>query len=116
MDGDADDSDTSGKTDVLKAMITNDPETVKSFFTSLVGDLYDKVNTIMTHTDYRSVYSVYDDKRLQTEYDDYTKKIKEQEEKLADLEDRYYQQFASMETALSKLNSQQSYISSLFGG
>lgn len=116
IDGDADDSDTSGKTDVLKAMITNDPETVKSFFTSLVGDLYDKVNTIMTHTDYRSVYSVYDDKRLQTEYDDYTKKIKEQEEKLADLEDRYYQQFASMETALSKLNSQQSYISSLFGG
>ncbi|MBO5095143.1 MAG: flagellar filament capping protein FliD [Lachnospiraceae bacterium] len=115
IDGDADDSSTSGNTDKLKAMIASDPDAVKGFFTQLVGDLQSKVNDIMTHTDYRSVYHVYDDKRLQTEYDDYTKKIKEQETKLQDLEDRYYKQFSSMETALSKLNSQQSYISSLFG-
>lgn len=116
IDGDADDTSTSGNEDKLKAMIANDPEAVRGFFTQLVGDMQSQLNDIMAHTDYRSVYHVYDDKRLKTEYDDYTKKIKEQETKLQDLEDRYYKQFTSMETALSKLNSQQSYISSLFGG
>ena len=115
IDGDSDDSSTSGNDDKLKAMIASDPDTVKSFFTQLIGDLQSKVNDIMKHTDYRSTYHVYDDKRLQTEYDEYTKKIKEQETKLQDLEDRYYNQFTAMETAMSKLNSQQSYISSLFG-
>ena len=115
IDGDADDSNTSGNTDILKSMIASDPETVKSFFTQLIGDLQSKVNKIMQHTDYRSVYNVYDDKRLQSEYDSYTQKIKDQEEKLSDLEDRYYSQFSAMETALSKLNSQQSYISQMFG-
>lgn len=115
IDGDSDDSSTSGNEDKLKAMIASDPDTVRSFFTQLIGDLQGKVNDIMRHTDYRSTYHVYDDKRLKTEYDDYTKKIKEQETKLQDLEDRYYKQFTAMETAMTKLNSQQSYISSLFG-
>ena len=38
------------------------------------------------------------------------------EEKLEDKEDYYYKKFSSMETALSKLNSQTSSLSSLFGG
>ena len=54
-------------------------------------------------------------KRLKEEYDDYSDKISDQEDKLADLEDRYYDQFAAMEKAMSNLNSQQSYISNLFG-
>jgi len=116
IDGDPDDSNTSGNTDVLKTMIANDPDTVVSFFSSLIGDLQGKVNKLMQHTDYRSVYHVYDDKLMQTQYDSYTTKIKEQEKKLEALEDRYYNQFAQMESALSKLNSQQSYISSMFGG
>ena len=37
----------------------------------------------------------------------------EAEEKLKDLEDRYYDQFSAMEVALSKINSNQSAISSL---
>lgn len=116
IDGDADDTSTSSKTDLLKAAISNDPETVTKFFSSMVSDLQKKVNKIMRHTENRSVYSVYDDTRLKKEYDAYTNKIKEQEKKLQALEDRYYKQFSTMETALSKLNSQQSYLSSLFGG
>lgn len=115
IDGDSDDDNTSANADKLKTMIASDPETVVSFFTQLISDFQSKIDGIMAKTDYRSRYKVYDDKRLQTEYDDYTDKIKKQEEKLQDLEDRYYDQFSQMETAMSKLNSQQNYISSLFG-
>ena len=43
------------------------------------------------------------------------KKIKKQEKKLQDLEDRYYKQFSAMEKAMSELNSKQSSLSGLFG-
>lgn len=115
IDGDEDDDNTSSNTDKLKAAIASDPQSVVGFFTQLITDFQSKLDNIMARTDYRSRYKVYDDKRLQTEYDDYTKKIKDQEEKLADLEDRYYDQFATMEKAMSNLSSQQNYISSLFG-
>lgn len=115
IDGDSDDENTSANADKLKTMIASEPETVVGFFTQLMTDFQSKLDGIMAKTDYRSRYKVYDDKRLQTEYDDYTDKIKKQEEKLQDLEDRYYDQFTQMETAMSKLTSQQNYISSLFG-
>lgn len=115
IDGDQDDTNSSSNEDALKAAIASDPETVKKFFSQLIGGLQKKVNGIMQRTDYRNIYNVYDNKRMQTEYDDYTEKIKTQEKKLQALEDRYYKQFTSMETAMSKLNSQQSYLSSLFG-
>ena len=115
IDGDADDDSTSTNTDKLKAMIASDPETVVSFFTQLISDFQSKMDTLMESTDYRSRYKVYNDKGLQQEYDRYTDKIKEAEEKLEDLEDRYYDQFSAMETAMSKLNSQQNYISSMLG-
>ncbi len=116
IDGDADDTNTSYNTNELKAAIASDPQAVAGFFSKLATDLKGKVNTLMQRTNYRSMYKVYDDKRMQTEYDDYKTKIKDQEKKLQALEDRYYNQFTQMEKALSKLNSQQSYLTSLFGG
>lgn len=116
IDGDADDSNTAYNVNALKAAIASDPQAVAGFFSQLATDLKGKVNTLMQRTNYRSMYKVYDDKRMQTEYDDYKTKIKEQEKKLQALEDRYYNQFTQMEKALSKLNSQQSYLTSLFGG
>jgi len=115
IDGDEDDEHTSGNADKLKEMIASNPNKVVSFFTQLIGDFQSKLDGIMASTDYRSRYKVYDDKRLKEEYDDYSDKISDQEDKLADLEDRYYDQFAAMEKAMSNLNSQQSYISNLFG-
>ncbi|MBQ7668884.1 MAG: flagellar filament capping protein FliD [Clostridia bacterium] len=41
--------------------------------------------------------------------------ISKQQDRLATLEERYYKQFAAMEDALSKLNSQSSYINSMLG-
>ena len=96
-------------------MLASDPDTVQSFFSQLSNNLYDKLNVLMKSTQYSSVYTVYEDKRMKTEYSDYDKKIAEAEEKLKDLEDRYYKQFSAMETALGSMNSQSSYFSSLLG-
>ena len=116
IDGNPDDSATSGNEDLLKAAIANDPDTVANFFSTLIGNLHTELNKQMQSTDYRSYSKIYDDKLMKTQYDDYKKKIAAQETKLKNLEDRYYKQFSQMETALSKLNSTQSYLSSLFGG
>ncbi len=115
IDGNADDSSTSGNADKLKSAIASDPSKVSSFFTKLADNMYNKLNAQMRSTQYRSIYKVYDDKKMQAEYDDYTDDIDEQEEKLADLEDRYYKQFSAMETAMTKLNSQQSALTSMLG-
>jgi len=116
IDGNPNDSSTSGNKDLLKEAIANDPDTVSKFFSTLIGNLHTQLNKQMQSTDYRSYSKIYDDKLMKTQYDSYKTKIAEQEKKLQNLEDRYYDQFAQMETALSKLNSTQSYLSNLFGG
>lgn len=116
IDGNADDSTSSGNTDKLKTAIASNPTQVASFFTQLATSLYDNLNTQMKSTAYRTVYKVYDDKKIQKEYDDYDDKIAEQEEKLTALEDKYYKQFSVMESAMTKLNSQQSALTSMLGG
>lgn len=115
IDGDANDSSTSKETDMLKKAIANDPDTVMDFFSQLTKSLHTDLNKQMQRSDYRSIYHVYDDKKMQEEYDNYTTEIKAQEKKLKELEDRYYNQFTAMEVALSKLNSQQSSLAGLLG-
>ena len=116
IDGDSDDSETSGNADKLKSMIANDPDTVVAFFTGLANKVYDRMSELMEPTEYSSAFSVYDDKKMQEEYDDYTVKIKELEKKLADYEDKWYAKFAAMETALAKMQSNASAVTSLLGG
>lgn len=115
IDGDSDDESTSTKTDKLKGMIANDPQKVSEFFATLSRTLYEKLDDLMESTDYSSAFTVYNDKQMKTEYDAYKTKIADQEEKIADYEDAYYKKFTAMETAMAKLNSQQSSLSSLFG-
>ena len=115
--GDPDDADTSGKSDVLKSMISNDPETVISFFSSLSKSLYTKMSDLSKSVDgYRSYGSFYDDKKMTSDYNDYKTKISELEEKLNDYEDKWYSKFSKMETALAKLQSNSSAVTSLLGG
>jgi flagellar hook-associated protein 2 len=51
----------------------------------------------------------------QNKMSDLDDEISTLEDKLDDMAERYYNKFSAMETALSTLNSQASYISSLFG-
>jgi flagellar hook-associated protein 2 len=115
IDGDEDDENTSGNTDKLLAAITEDPDTVIDFMKQLTTSLYKSIDNQMQSSSVRSRYSIYNDKELQDQYDDYTTLISDWEDKVADKEDYYYQQFADMETALGTLNSQTSALSGLIG-
>ncbi|MBO5283725.1 MAG: flagellar filament capping protein FliD [Lachnospiraceae bacterium] len=115
--GDPDDESTSNDADKLKSMISNDPDTVVSFFSKLSQNLYSKMSDLSKSVDgYRSFGNFYDDKKMKSDYDDYTTKIKELEEKLNDYEDKWYAKFSAMETALAKMQSSANAVTSLLGG
>lgn len=115
IDGDADDENTSSNTDKLMAAIVADPDGVTQFFQKLSSDLYESLGKQMTSTTLRSYGSFYNDKELEKEYNSYTTKISDWEQKVSDIEDSYYKKFAAMESALSELQSQSSQLSGLLG-
>ena len=115
--GDPDDADSASDPDVLKSMISTDSDTVISFFSQLSKNLYDKMNSLSSSVEgYRSFGSFYDDKKMKEDYTDYTTKIADLEEKLADYEDKWYEKFAAMETTLAKMQSNTNAVTSLLGG
>ena len=116
INGDPDDSNTASNADDLRAMISSDPQTVIDFFVGLSRDMYAKLTDRMARTDYSSSYTVYEDVRMKSEYDGYTSKIKELEKKLSAYEDKWYQKFAEMETAMAKMQSSASAVTALLGG
>lgn len=116
IDGDSDDTYTSGNTDKLKSMIATDPDKVVSFFTGLSKKLYSKMTDLMRATDYSSSYTIYDDKKMKEDYNDYKSKIAELEKKLNDYEDSWYKKFAAMETAMAKMQSNASAVTNMLGG
>lgn len=115
--GDADDGYTSGNEDKLKTMIANDPDTVIDFFTKLSQNLYGKMSDMSKSVDgYRSFGNFYDDKKMKSDYDDYTSKIATLEQKLNDYEDSWYKKFSAMETAMAKMQQNANAVTSLLGG
>ena len=116
IDGDEDDEYAATKEDKLKAAIAADPEGTAEFFASLCKEMYNKLDETMGKTTtYSSIYKVYNDKQLKSYYESYTKKIKEAEEELSDYEDKWYNKFAAMEKALSKLQSNTNAVTSMLG-
>ena len=115
IDGDEDDENTSGNTDKLMTALNSDPDTVMDFMKQMATNLYNAIDKQMTSTTLRSKYSIYNDKEMTTQYKNYTTTIKEWETKISNKEDYYYKKFSSMESALSKLNSQTSSLSGLIG-
>lgn len=117
INGDKDDSAVANQDDVLRAMIASDPETVQKFFSGLSKNLYDKLTDKMKSVkDTSSAFTVYNDKTMQKEYDDYKEKIAKEETKLNNLIDSWYSKFSAMETAMAKLQSKNNAVSSMFGG
>lgn len=115
--GDKDDTSFADKTDKLKAMIASDPDAVVSFFSQLTQSLYTEMNKQSKAVEgYRSFGSFYDDKKMKSDYDDYKSKIKDEEKKLADYEDKWYAKFAAMETAMAKMQQNASAVTALLGG
>ena len=115
IDGDADDSTTSGNADKLMAAINEDPDTVTQFFQKLSSQLYSDLTKRMASSSVSSIYTIYNDKQMSSEYSEYKDMVSKWEDKLDYYEEFYYKKFSSMESALSKLQSSTSSLSNLLG-
>ncbi len=115
IDGDSEDSLTSSKSDKLRAALAEDPDSVIEFMKQMTSNLYKTIDDKMASSAVSSAYTVYNDKEMASEYSDYTSLIKKWTTKASDLEESYYKKFANMEKTLSKMQSNSSSISSLFG-
>ena len=98
----------------LKEAIAKDPDKVVKIVSSLANKLYDKLSTKMKTSSMKSAYTVYNDKQMKSQYNDYNKKLDAWTEKITKMEDKYYKQFAKMESMMASLQSQQTYLSNLF--
>lgn len=116
LDGDADDPTTSGNADKLKAAIAADPEAVTKTLAGLGNKLYDYLMKAQKKTTTSSSQTFYDDVTLDADIKSQKDNVKKMQKKMNDEEDKYYKQFSAMESAMAKLQSQQSYLSGLFGG
>lgn len=116
IDGDKDDSVSSGNTDLLSGFIANDPGLVQDFFSELSKGLYNKLFDMMKGTQFSSAFTIYEDKLMASQYSAYNTKISDAQKALEAAQDKYYKKFSVMETALSKINSSSNSMSSFFGG
>ncbi len=120
--GDEDDTAYASETNKLKEFLEQQPDTAAKILAGTSDSpgiglkLYNSLSDSMSYRENRrSSFTVYDNLTMDDEIDDFDDEIEKWEEKLQKLEDKYYDQFAAMESAMAKLQSQQSYISSLMG-
>lgn len=119
--GDPDDPDFAAEDNKLRAALESNPEIFSQVF---VGDkenpgigsqLYTSLQTAMKRTETSRSLTFYNDITLEEQVEDKNDEIDKWAQKLQDLEDKYYKQFAAMEKAMASLQSQQSYLAQLMG-
>lgn len=115
INGDSEDAEYKDYDDKLRAAIENDPDALIQTLSTLGGELYSNFQKAMKGSDLSSALTFYNDKQMDKEISSYDDKIKKLQEKMNDVEDRYYKQFAAMESALAELQANQSSLSGLFG-
>lgn len=110
--------------DKLRTALSQDPEGVMKLFTNSVEGtdqgiavrLYDQVNASMqriTNTA-GTVSAGADNSSLGREIERVDKRINTLEERLQEVEDRYYRQFTAMEQALQQMNAQSQWLAQQF--
>lgn len=115
--GDEDDADFMDFDNDLMAAINKDPSAVEKTLSTLGTEMYNNLLKAMnSDRDLSSALTFYNDKQLDKEISNYKDRVSTLQDKVTAVEDKYYKQFSAMETALAKLQSQQTYISQLFGG
>lgn len=113
--GDEEDETYSDKTNKLKEAIENNPDAVMKTLADAGQALYEALTKKMERTSLSSALTFYNDKKMDTEQATYKKQIKELEEKLSDMEDRYYKRFTAMEKAMADMQSQTNALGSMMG-
>lgn len=116
IQGDSDDASFMDLEDKLKKAIANNPDALTKTLTGLGNEMYSHLMKAMGKTETSRSQTFYNDITMEKEIKDYKQDVTDLQDKLQEEEDKYYKQFSAMETALSKLQSQQTYISQLFGG
>lgn len=111
--GDKDEPKYNEKTNTLRNTLAEDPETSAKALSAIMNKLYEVMNKKMASSKLSSAMTFYNDKQMKTQVESYEKDITKWEDKLADIEDRYYKQFSSMESAMAKMQSQQSAVDQL---
>lgn len=114
--GDTDDATYADKDDKLKKALEQDPDAVVNVLSGVFTNLRETMMQKMAGSKTSSALTFYDDIKMKDDLKSYEKDIKNWETKLASMEDAYYKKFTAMETAMAKLQSQQSNLSALFGG
>lgn len=115
IDGDKDDSTSSGNDDKLMKALQEDPDAVMTTLSTLASNLYTELTDKMKATTLSSALTFYNDKEMKNLLKDYKSDLSDMEKRLKTLEDRYYDQFTAMETALAKTNSTSNSLMSLMG-
>jgi flagellar hook-associated protein 2 len=113
--GDKDDNLLSASENKLMKALTENPDAVMGVFNKLSEDLYSTLTDKMSSTTLRSALTLYNDKEMTKSITNYKDDLKELEDRLKVIEDRYYKQFSAMETAMAKMNSQSSSLASMLG-
>ena len=113
--GDSDDSTYSSQDDKLKKALEEDPDAVIATLSGVFSKLRDTMSQQMAGSKVSSALTFYNDLQMKSDMKSYESDIEDWEDRLADMEDAYYKKFTAMETALAKLQSQQSTLSGLFG-
>jgi flagellar hook-associated protein 2 len=101
----------------LMEALRDDPDRVHNIFAGSErdggGGLMTRLNKVMD--DYVNTTRGRELQNLNNNINDYTKRIKEQENKLTVMGERYYLQYAKLETLLGQMMSQQDSLSTMFG-
>jgi len=113
--GDEDDATYATYSDRLKTALEEDPDTVMDTLTHVFGKLYETMTEKCAKTEISSALTFYNDKQYNKLLKGYEKDLDTMEDRIKDLEDKYYKQFTAMEKAMSQLQSQQNSLASLLG-
>nr|MCR5726548.1 flagellar filament capping protein FliD [Lachnospiraceae bacterium] len=115
IEGESGDALYSDKDNKLRKMLESDPEKVGNALSSIMSKFYSKLTDKMSVSNLSSAFTLYNDKQMKTQTEEYEKQIKNWETKLQDIEDKYYKQFSAMEKAMATLQQKQSQLSGMLG-
>ncbi|TCT14046.1 flagellar hook-associated protein 2 [Natranaerovirga pectinivora] len=100
----------------LRKAIEEDSEGVSKLLNALANKLYGTMQDRMKSTQLSSALTFYDDKQMRNKVREFDTEIARLEQRLIDVEERYYRQFAAMEKAMQEANSTMSWLMQQLGG
>ncbi|NLO09344.1 MAG: flagellar filament capping protein FliD [Clostridiales bacterium] len=115
ISGDEDFATVASLENKLMDALNNNPEEAAQVMTKIADNLYSSLMDKMKSTTLSSALTVYNDKEMSKTLANYKSDLAKMEAKLLDIENKYFKQFAAMETAMAKMNSQSSALMSMLG-